>query len=119
MSERLAILGDPDMIFPFRALGIQVFSPRDAEEAASFIRSLKKNDISLCFLHEKYFEPLKKEREKLAEKYFPVIVGYSDFRDLTDRLFERMREMSVKATGSDSLMNGNDTERFRGKNEES
>jgi hypothetical protein len=33
-----------------------------------------------------------------------VVVGYSDYRKITDYLGRMMREMAVKATGSDSLV---------------
>ena len=104
MSAKVAIIGEADLVFPFSALGIQVYSPKNIDEARALIRSLAEKEISLCFLPEKYFQPLEKERNVLSKEYTPVIVGYSDYGDLTDRIYRRMREMAVKATGSDSLV---------------
>jgi hypothetical protein len=33
-----------------------------------------------------------------------VIVGFSDYRKISDHLEVRLREMAVRATGSDSLV---------------
>jgi len=33
-----------------------------------------------------------------------VVVGFSDYRKVTDQLERMMREVAIKATGSDSLV---------------
>jgi hypothetical protein len=32
------------------------------------------------------------------------VIGFSDYRQITDRMGEMMRDMAIKATGSDSLV---------------
>lgn len=104
MFDKVAIVGDLDLIFPFRALGIKVHSPKDLDEARNIIETLEQGNIALCFLHEKFFEPLAVERESLVKKLCPVVVGFSDYRQIVDYLGKRMKEMSLRATGSDSLV---------------
>jgi vacuolar-type H+-ATPase subunit F/Vma7 len=104
MFDKVAIVGDSDLVFPLRALGIKVFSPTSVEEAAQIIKTLEKNSVALCFLHESYLEPLAEERKALEKKVCPVVVGFSDYREVTDHLKELLRNMAVKATGSDSLL---------------
>ncbi len=113
MFDRVAVVGDCDLIFPLRAMGVKIYSPRDLEEARQIIESLEKENIALCFLHERFFEPLAAEREVLSRKFCPVVAGFSDYRVVTDHLGQMMREMAVKATGSDSLVKkrGNDEAR--------
>jgi len=106
MYNRIAVIGDEDLILPLRVLGFRIYSPGSLEEARETFKSLGKEDIALCFLHQKYFEPLKKEREALRDKFFPVVAGFSDFREITDYLADTMKELAVKATGSDSLVKG-------------
>ena len=106
MSKHVAIIGDADLIFPLRALGLKVYSPRDVEEAREVLKGLEKEEIGLCFLHERFFQPLAKEREALEKKFTPVIAGFSDYREVTDYLAQTLREMAVKATGSDALVKG-------------
>jgi len=103
MFEKVAVVGDANLVFAFRALGIKVFSPKDSEEAKKVIETIEKENYALCFLHQSLLEPLKKERKALAKKFCPVVVGFSDYRDVTDQLENIMREVAIKATGSDSL----------------
>jgi vacuolar-type H+-ATPase subunit F/Vma7 len=104
MFEKVAIIGDSELVFSFQALGIKVFSPQDLEEARECLRGLEKEDVALCFLQEDIFQALEMEREDISQKFCPVVVGYSDYRKITDYLGRMMREMAVKATGSDSLV---------------
>jgi vacuolar-type H+-ATPase subunit F/Vma7 len=104
MSERVAVIGDSDLVFPLRAIGIRTFSPKTLEEAREILRSLEKEGIALCYLHESFMSPLKEERAALGKKVFPVVVGFSDYRQVTDPMGEMMKEMAIKATGSDSLV---------------
>ena len=113
MFDRVAVVGDCDLIFPLRAMGVKIYSPQDLEEARQVIESLEEENIALCFLHERFFEPLAAEREVLSHKFCPVVAGFSDYRVVADHLGQMMREMAVKATGSDSLVKkrGNDETR--------
>jgi vacuolar-type H+-ATPase subunit F/Vma7 len=104
MLDRVAVIGDRDLVFPLKVMGIRVFSPKDFDEARQVLSSLEDEGIALCLMHENYFEPLSSEREALRKKFTPVVVGFSDYRKITDELGNMMREMAVKATGSDSLV---------------
>jgi len=104
MFDRLAFIGDVDLVFPLRTLGIRVFSPKTIDEARRILTTLEEKKVALCFVHEKYFEALTEEREALQKKFCPVVVEFSDYRKVIDRLDEKLREMAIKATGSDSLV---------------
>ena len=104
MFDRVAIVGESDLVFGFKALGIRVFSPKNLEEAREILERIDKENFALCFLHESFFEEMEVEREELSKKFCPVVVGYSDYRKVTDYLERMMREMAIKATGSDSLV---------------
>ena len=104
MYERVAVMGDSDLVLPLRALGIKVYVPGDGEEAKNILKQLEKEDVALCFLHESLLEPLRMERERMEKNFCPVIAGFSDYREVADYLGKMMREMAVRATGSDSLV---------------
>ena len=98
------MIGEGDMLYAFRVLGIEVYAPRDVDEARRILESLEKEKIALCFLHQRFLDPLREEREALGKKFVPVIIGYSDYKEIADYLEDMMRDMAVKATGSDSLV---------------
>ena len=104
MFDRVAIVGESDLVFPFRALGVRIFSPKNVDAAREILEEIAEENFALCFLHDRFYEALTEEREALARKFCPVVVGYSDYRKITDYLEEMMREMAIKATGSDSLV---------------
>jgi len=104
MFDKVAVVGEADIIFALRALGVKIFSPKSLEEAKKVMESLAKEKFALCFLHESFLEPLREEREALREKFCPVVVGFSDYRKVTDQLERMMRDVAIKATGSDSLV---------------
>ncbi len=106
MSEgmKAAIIGQAGLCFGFKALGLDVFSPETIDEARRIMAVIEKEDYALCFLHESYFEPLKEEREAIGKKFLPVIVGFSDYRKISDHLDVRLKELAVRATGSDALV---------------
>jgi vacuolar-type H+-ATPase subunit F/Vma7 len=104
MFDKVAVVGEADIIFPLRALGVKIFSAKDVEEARKAMETIVKENFALCFLHESFLEPLREEREALRDKFCPVVVGFSDYRKVTDQLERMMREVAIKATGSDSLV---------------
>jgi len=104
MFEKVAIVGDANLVFAFRALGVKVFSPRNMDDARKIMGILEEEKFALCFLHQSFFEPLKIERKELEKKFCPVVVGFNDYREITDQIKIIMRETAVKATGSDSLI---------------
>jgi vacuolar-type H+-ATPase subunit F/Vma7 len=111
MLDKVAVIGNIDLVFGFKAAGIRIFSPKNIEEAGKVLRSLGNEGIALCFLHESFFEPLSEELKILRKKLCPVVVGFSDHRDISDYMRDMMSDMALKATGSDSFVKG------RGKDE--
>lgn len=104
MLDKVAIIGPSDMVFSFRLLGVKVYSPQSQEEAQNIVKNLKKEEVALCLIHQEFLEAVQEEKQKLEKKFCPVLVGFSDYRKATDKMQEIMREMAIKATGSDSLV---------------
>ena len=100
----VAVIGEDDLVFAFKTLGIKAYSPRNLDEAREILNGLEQENVVLCFMHQSFFEPLQEEREALGKKFVPVVVGFSDYRKITDHLENMMKEMAVKATGSDALV---------------
>lgn len=113
MVDRVAIIGERDLVLPLKVMGFRVFFPKDIDEARHVMESLEEEGIALCLIHESYFEPLKSEREALRGKFAPVVAAFSDYRKVTDELGKMMREIAIKATGSDSLVKKRENHEIR------
>ncbi len=111
MFDKVAVIGEPDLVFAFKAMGLKVFSPQSLEEARKAIEVVKEKKFALCFLDERLFEPLSDELRALKDKFCPVVVGFSDYRKVTDYLEKMIRDMAVKATGSGMLKRRGEDER--------
>ena len=101
---KVAVIGEEDMVFAFKALGFKTYSPSRLEEAREILKGLEQENIALCFLQQSFFEPLQAEREAMGKRLVPVVVGFSDYRKVADYLEDMMKDMAVKATGSDALV---------------
>jgi vacuolar-type H+-ATPase subunit F/Vma7 len=104
--DRMAVIGAADLVFGLRALGVRTFSPGSADEAKKILAAIAKEDYALCLVHQDWLDVLKEERAEIGRRFCPVVLGYSDHRGLTDLVERMVREMAVKATGSDSLVRG-------------
>ena len=104
--ERVAIIGASDLVFGLRAMGLRTFSPRDGDEAKKILEDIVKENYALCLVHQDWFDVLKEQREEIGKEFCPVVLGFSDHRALSDLVEKMVREMAVKATGSDSLVRG-------------
>lgn len=104
--DRMAVIGAADHVFGLRALGIQTFSPRDADEARKILEEIAKGNTALCLVHQDWLEVLKEQRKEIGKRFCPVVLGFSDYRTLGDLVEKMVREMAIKATGTDSLVRG-------------
>jgi len=102
--SRIAVIGEADLVFGFRALGIRTFSPAGADDAEKIASMIIRGDFALCLVDDRWLAEFKEEEASAGRKFCPVIVGFSDYRSLSDEVEKRVREMAVKATGSDALV---------------
>ncbi|MBC7361900.1 MAG: hypothetical protein H5U06_06430 [Candidatus Aminicenantes bacterium] len=105
MSEtsRIAIIGDKDLCSPLRVFGLSIFSPTSVGEAKAMLAQVVDEKYTLCLIQENWLEPLKTEIAELSRKFSPVCVGFSDYREISESVEKLLRELSIKATGSDAL----------------
>jgi len=106
MFNKIAVIGDADLILPLKALGIKIYSPESIHEARGILKELEREEIALCLMHDQFLKSLKEEIGRLEKKFCPVIAGFSDYREVSDLLKRKMKDLSIKATGSDSLLRG-------------
>ena len=54
--HRVAVIGDKDSVLAFKALGVEVYTVIDGEEAADTINNLAKEDVGVIFITEKFLK---------------------------------------------------------------
>lgn len=100
---KVAIMGDRDVCAPFKAFGLRVFSPGSLDEARAMLAQVVDEKYAVCLIQETWLGSLKPEVAELSQKFSPVCVGFSDFRAASESVENLMRELSIKATGSEAL----------------
>lgn len=105
MSEvgRMAVIGDRDFCAPFKVLGLSVLTPENPDQARAMLAQVVQEKYAVCLIQETWLEVLKPEVAELSHKFAPVCVGFSDFRAGSESVENLMKELSIKAIGSDAL----------------
>ncbi|MDI6848357.1 MAG: V-type ATP synthase subunit F [Candidatus Saccharicenans sp.] len=105
MSEvgRVAVIGDRNFCAPFKVLGLSVLTPENPDQARTMLAQVVQEKYAVCLIQETWLEVLKPEVAELSHKFAPVCVGFSDFRASSESVENLMRELSIKAIGSDAL----------------
>ena len=51
---RVAVIGDKDSVLAFKALGVEVYTVIDGNEASEKIKDLAKEEVGVIFITEKF-----------------------------------------------------------------
>ena len=71
---RVAVIGDKDSVLAFKALGVEVYTVIDGEEAADTINTLAKEDVGVIFITEKFAQEIPSTIDKYRDQMTPAII---------------------------------------------
>ena len=75
---KIAVVGNPDTVLGFKALGLDAFPVREADEARRTLRTLTKNDgedvYSIIYLEEGFASELTAEIARFKDSPTPAII---------------------------------------------
>lgn len=106
-QTKVAAIGDPDILFILQSAGVDVFAARQETEALQAISEITEKGYGLCFIQENFYSLALRRKEKREKKIETVFVPLRDFRQKINFIQDVMKEMTVKATGSDMLLRRN------------
>lgn len=72
--HRVAVIGDKDSVLAFKALGVEVYTVIDKDEAADSINSLAKEDVGVIFITEKFAAEISSTIDKYRDQMTPAII---------------------------------------------
>lgn len=73
-SYRIAVLGDKDSVLGFKALGLSTFPVESAEEAASVLHRIAKEDYAVIYVTETLAVDLEHEIARYKDDLTPAII---------------------------------------------
>ena len=104
MYEKLAVIGDADLLYAFRALGIDVFSPQSAAEARMIMEDLQGKNYAVCFFQEDFLDGL--DRTAWESRSLPVVVGFSRLGQVAGHREKLLSTIVTRSAGSDAPLKG-------------
>lgn len=72
--HRVAVIGDKDSVLAFKALGVEVYTVIDGDEAADTIKTLAKEDVGVIFITEKFASEIPSTIDKYRDQMTPAII---------------------------------------------
>ena len=75
---KIAVIGGPDTVIGFKALGLDTFPVREAAEARKIFKDITRPDqpdeYAIIYLEERLAEPLKAEIDRFKDSPSPAVI---------------------------------------------
>ncbi|MDD7305070.1 MAG: V-type ATP synthase subunit F [Peptoniphilaceae bacterium] len=71
---KVAVIGDKDSVLCFKALGVDVNTAVDGEDAKKLVDKLAKEDTGIIFITEDFAQKIQTTIDKYREKMTPAII---------------------------------------------
>ena len=75
---KIAVIGGPDTVIGFKALGLDTFPVREAEEAHKIFKAITKADqpdeYAIIYLEENLAQPLKADIDRFKDSPRPAVI---------------------------------------------
>ncbi|EEU12219.1 MULTISPECIES: V-type ATP synthase subunit F [Anaerococcus] len=71
---RVAVIGDKDSVLMFKALGVDVYTAVDGEDAKKLVNKLAQEDVGIIFITEDFAAKIQDTIDKYREKMTPAII---------------------------------------------
>ncbi len=102
----IAVMGDPDSIYGFGALGLSTYPVKTEEEAKKVFKALSGGNTAIIYITEATAVFLGEEIEKTRDSITPAVILIPGISGNTGNGMESVKTSALKAIGSDILFNG-------------
>ena len=101
---KIAIIGSPDTILGFKAVGIEPRGIDDIEQGRKVISALRKSDeYGIVSVTEDWAEKLDQELVLLEEETLPAVIRIPSSSSATGKGLRSLKRIVERAVGSDIL----------------
>lgn len=101
---KIAVLGDKDSVFGFKALGLDVF-PCNSENAKDLLLKISKEDYAIIYITEQLALNLKTEIDKFKDDIKPAVILIPSKEGSLGVGIDNVRLCVERAVGADILDN--------------
>ncbi|WP_297687954.1 V-type ATP synthase subunit F [uncultured Anaerococcus sp.] len=71
---KIAVIGDKDSILAFKAIGIEVFTAIDKDDASKLVKKLAGDNYGVIFITEAFAKEIQETIDKYREALTPAII---------------------------------------------
>ena len=100
---RIAVVGDYDSIYGFKAVGLDTFSVTEPKEAERIVQQLATTGYAVIYITENMAEQIGHVIDKYKEEMLPCIVQSPGAFGNTGKGVENVKKFVETAVGSDIL----------------
>lgn len=104
---KIGIVGDFESVKGFAAIGLSVCPVDDQREALTVIKRLIKEEFAIIYITEDLYVSIYAEIQKFKELSVPSIISIPGIKGKSGIGMEDLRNMSIRAIGSDIVFNQN------------
>ena len=102
---RIAVIGDPDSVLGFKALGLEVCPAEDVEQARQAIHRMAKENYAILYLTEQLAAQLQSEIARYQDALTPAIILIPGVSGNTGQGIMAVKKSVEQAVGSDIIFN--------------
>ncbi|RCX17482.1 V/A-type H+-transporting ATPase subunit F [Anaerobacterium chartisolvens] len=104
--HRIGVIGDKDSILGFKALGIEVFSVEDAEEAEKTLENMVVNNFAVIYITEQTAKDITPVIDRYNSRTVPVIIPIPGNQGTLGLGMQGVKRTVERAVGADILFKG-------------
>lgn len=100
---KIAVVGDKDSILAFKALGVDVFSVYNSEEARKIVDTIARNNYGIIFITEQIASLIPDTIERYDKEIIPAVILIPSNQGSLNIGLSRINRNVEKAVGSNIL----------------
>ncbi len=104
---KIGVIGDRESVLGFQAVGLDVFSVGDAEEAKKTLKRLAKEDFAIIYITEQFYQYMMKEVEEYTDSRLPAVIPIPGKDGSLGIGMTSVKKSVERAVGADILFGGN------------
>jgi len=103
---KIGVVGDKDSVLAFKAIGIDVFSASDVEEARKTVDKMALSKYGVIFITEQVAKDLEETIERYNREVLPAIILIPSNQGSLNIGMKRIQDNVEKAVGVNILQEG-------------
>lgn len=100
---KIGIIGNRDLILPFKAFNFEVFPINNLEEGKEVIKKVTQDNFAILFITEDWEEKLEEELLSLKAATLPAVISLPTHLGSTGYSLKELKKIIERAVGSDIL----------------